>query len=329
MRFLQDMRKRRDIRIVAPKGFDGKTDRHEYTFKTQNSAQEFRLRIKRWKAEQRSPTETLSFDDYDKRWLAYLRAEISDLELLPEIVAHWERTAKAITQPLTVGALCKAFVLHRKRRGLSKGTLGEDRYVARRLSESLGRKMAHEVTPADLRAFLLRATGRQIERKLYKVASLIFDYAREQGIIIINPLEEIGRPQVAYAIPGILTPQQFKTLLVKAEEKVPDLVPFLALAGLAGIRREEMLKEYADDQVLQWSDIDWDKKVITIRDEVAKQTTRKLGDRRFIPMEEALLHWLAPYRQGRDHDRRRTDCLPRIAPGGHCSRPRNSGRVRN
>jgi hypothetical protein len=27
---------------------------------------------------------------------------------------------------------------------------------------------------------------------------------------------------------------------------VPDLVPFLILAGFAGIRREEMLKEYAD-----------------------------------------------------------------------------------
>jgi hypothetical protein len=31
--------------------------------------------------------------------------------------------------------------------------------------------------------------------------------------------------------------------------------------------------------------------------EVAKQTSRKMGNPRFIPMEAALLHWLGPYRK--------------------------------
>ncbi len=46
---------------------------------------ELRLRIKRWKAEQKCPSDTLSFDDSDKRWLAYLRAHVGNLELLPAI----------------------------------------------------------------------------------------------------------------------------------------------------------------------------------------------------------------------------------------------------
>ena len=141
------------------------------------------------------------------------------------------------------------------------------------------------------------ATGDSIARKFYKVGSLIFDYAKEQRIAIDNPFAEIDRPQVAYRIPGILTPTEFETLLLASEKTVSDLVPFLALAGFAGIRREETLKEYADDEVLQWTDIDWNKKLITVRDEVAKQTTRKLGNRRFVPMEEALIHWLLPYRK--------------------------------
>jgi hypothetical protein len=81
-----------------------------------------RLRIKRWKAEQKSPTDTLSFDDSDKRWLAYLRAHVGNLELLPAIVTHWERTAKPITRPLKVEELCKAFVLYRQSKGLDKAT---------------------------------------------------------------------------------------------------------------------------------------------------------------------------------------------------------------
>jgi integrase len=287
----------RYIVVAAPAGFERYHTRRNHYFKTKNSAHEFRLRVKRWKAEQKSPTETLSFDDNDKRWLAYLRAHVGNLEQLPAIVAHWERTAKTVTQPLMVDALCKAYVLYRESRGLDKGTLSEDRYVARRLREALGKRKAHEVGPAEIRSFLATATGESIERKLYKVASLIFAYGREQRAIVINPFDELKRPQVSYAIPGILKPAEFEALLVAAESRVPDLLPFLASAGFAGIRREEMLKEYANDEVLQWSDIDWDKKLITIRDSVAKQTTRKMGDRRFIPMEEALIDWLAPHRQ--------------------------------
>jgi len=57
------------------------------------------------------------------------------------------------------------------------------------------------------------------------------------------------------------------------------------------------VREYAEDQVLKWEDVDWQKQLITVRHEVAKQTSRKMGNRRFIPMEAALLHWLGPYRK--------------------------------
>ena len=100
--------KDRYTRVTAPAGFDGQATRRDYYFKTRNAAREFRLRIKRWKAEQKYPAETLSFDDSDKRWLAYLRAHVGNLELLPAIVTHWERTAKPITRPLKVEELCKA-----------------------------------------------------------------------------------------------------------------------------------------------------------------------------------------------------------------------------
>jgi hypothetical protein len=69
------------------------------------------------------------------------------------------------------------------------------------------------------------------------------------------------------------------------------------MAGFAGLRRSELVREYAEDQVLRWEDINWQKQLITVRHEVAKQTSRKMGNRRFIPMEAALLHWLSPYRK--------------------------------
>ena len=68
----------------------------------------------------------------------------------------------------------------------------------------------------------------------------------------LNPFDEIGRPKVAYTVPEILEPAQFKTLLETAEEEVPELIPFLAMAGFAGVRRSELVREYTEDPVLKW-----------------------------------------------------------------------------
>jgi hypothetical protein len=77
----------------------------------------------------------------------------------------------------------------------------------------------------------------------------------------------------------------------------PNFHPFTIPIALAGVRRSELVRVYAEDQVLEWEDVDWQKHLITVRHEVAKQTSRKMGNRRSIPMEAALLHWLGPYRK--------------------------------
>jgi hypothetical protein len=63
--------------------------------------------------------------------------------------------------------------------------------------------------------------------------------------------------------------------LATAEEEVPELIPFLAMAGFAGLRRSELVREYAEDQVLRWEDINWQKQLITVRHEVANKLRGK------------------------------------------------------
>src|SRR6202790_2799432 len=110
----------RYTRVTAPAGFDGQGTRRDYYFKTRNAAREFRLRIKRWKAEQKSPADTLSFDDSDKRWLAYLRAHVGNLELLPAIVTHWDGPLNQLPAAQSRGALqgfCSLPAKQRTRQG--------------------------------------------------------------------------------------------------------------------------------------------------------------------------------------------------------------------
>src|SRR5262252_9773206 len=142
--------------------------------------------------------------------------------------------------------------------------------------------MAHELGIAEIRSFLDTAkTSHSLEHKLYKVGSLIFAYGKEQRVLVLNPFDEIDRPKVAYTVPEILEPAQFRRLLETAEEEVPELIPFLAMAGFAGVRGSGLVREYAEDQVLKWEDVDWRKHLITVRHEIAKQTPRKMGQSPF------------------------------------------------
>jgi integrase len=195
---------------------------------------------------------------------------------------------------MTVRALADAYVLYRATKRLGRKTLADDRYIARKLIDALGAKQAHEVLPGDIRKLLDAAPSESTARKIYKVVSLIFDYGKENRALAIHPMIDIDRPEVAYVTPTTLTPSQFGILLNAADDQ---LLPYLAIAGFAGLRRSELVRQHADDDVLDWSDIDFNKRLITVRDTVAKATQRKHGDRRFIPMEDALVHWLGPIKR--------------------------------
>ena len=57
------------------------------------------------------------------------------------------------------------------------------------------------------------------------------------------------------------------------------------------MRACELVKVYANDQVIQWEDVKWEKHHIHVREVVAKQTRRD-SDQRFIPLEPAVAAWL-------------------------------------
>lgn len=69
----------------------------------------------------------------------------------------------------------------------------------------------------------------------------------------------------------------------------PDLVPFIAIGGFAGVRPMEIGR-------LEWGDIQWKRGVI----EVAKHKA-KTASRRLIPIQPNLAEWLAPFRAERGH----------------------------
>lgn len=287
----------RYIVVHAPAGFEGHPKRRTHYFQTKSAAKDFRAQIKRWKEDQKNPPLEIELSETDKRWIAFLQNRLGDLSLLPEIINHWERTAKAVRKPLVVADLCAEYVEDRRTKNFRKSTLGDEKWVCTKFSEQFADLEAHKVTALHIRKFLDTATSDSTGRKFYKVVSQMFDFGRERHVVVLNPCAEIARPKIAFKDPAIITPRIFETLLCTAEAEFPALLPYIAIAGFAGVRREELIREYRSDKILRWEDFYWDRGLIEIRSEVAKKTARKRGDRRFIPIEPSLVQWLQNHRR--------------------------------
>lgn len=285
--------------VDVPAGFDGNVKRSKRYCHSKSEVTALRSRIQQWKLARKHKPDTVELSDSDKQWIQYLHAELGpDLSPLPGIIEHWRRTSKSITHPLTVLELCEQFIAYREgQRGSNRRTLADMRHHCKSFALRFGEAKAHEITPAQLRSFLDSAGSDSESQNNYKVLSIAFNWAKEHRIIALNPLDEIKRPSAGNIEPGIYQPDEFRRLLETADKHFPDLLPFIAVSGFAGLRTSELLAKYDGEATLQWSDVLWDKKLIQVRPEVAKKTKRKSGDRRYIPMEPALIHWLEPYRK--------------------------------
>ncbi len=102
--------------------------------------------------------------------------------------------------------------------------------------------------------------------------------------------DELENESVVAAEPEIITPAQYRTLL---ESCSPDMLPHIAIAGFAGVRRAEILR-------LTWKDV-WKTKGDTDSPdgyiEIPARKAKGGRDRRLVPIQPALAEWLTPYRQ--------------------------------
>jgi integrase len=275
--------------VNTPAGFDGKPRRSKTYCTSRNQAIDLKARIKHWKLTRKFRPDTVEITGTDKGWLAFLKNEIGhDLSDLPRIVQHWKDTGKAISARVTVRHAVDEFLKYREGKVVAK-TLSDDRYRLRRFKAQFGDWQLAELIPANFREFLDGSEDQTSQRNDYKILSPWVKWCIEQRWVIVNPMAEIKRPKVKSGEPEVYPIESFRKLLSHSDTETRA---FIALGGLAGLRTSEMLKEREADKVIQWTDIDFANKRITVRPEVSK-TDRK----RYTPMCDALVSWLDPLRK--------------------------------
>ena len=111
----------------------------------------------------------------------------------------------------------------------------------------------------------------------------LFNFAKQRGYLPKNQPSEADAIAVAKEPPaqiGIFTPEQMTALLEKAG---PQIVPYLAIGGFAGLRHAELMR-------LDWSEIKLKEGHIEVTAQKAKT-----AQRRIVPIQGNLAKWLRPH----------------------------------
>lgn len=205
----------------------------------------------------------------------------------------------------TITQLCEAFYARQLKEKRSARTLNDDRWRLNKFAMALGATPVKNCTPVDVSRYLETIPPGTNRRSHFKTLKKLWRWAYQLGHVEADPMARM-KPIDSWGINAEhLTPAMYarilrvvagKELPAKGQEvttKFQFLLPYFVLAGMAGIRTCELIRYKPSEPVLQWADILWNKSLIFIRHEIAKET-RARDRKRYIPLEEKAAKILRP-----------------------------------
>jgi integrase len=227
----------------------------------------------------------------DKQWIDVLRTELGDLDVLREVLAHWRRTGRTVT-PITAKDAVSRYLEFRSKDKMNPATRHDITWRLHAFATAFNETSLHHITSGHLEAFLQGHTAGWSRRSMYKRVLQFFSYAKRQRWIADDPFDDLDAPETPGGRKDIYTPAQFKALLDASVFADPAVCLYIALSGLAFMRSQELVRRFDNEPVLEWSDILWKRKLIHVREGVAKSARRKGENQRFPPIHPRLEYWL-------------------------------------
>ena len=209
----------------------------------------------------------------------------------------WKRE-RSVTRCTLVDAVAQFLEFRRARVVRSTRDLADLRSRLGKLVAAFPDRTIGEITTADLVDHIAATGSLRTQRNHRNAAVRLWRYARTHKWVAVDD----DRKTVAELVPGIVAPIRDIGTLTPAQMRVAlDNVrdhwrPFLALAGFAGIRSEELCADRSPDKSpLDWSDIDIAGGSIRIR---AATSKGRAGRPRIIPIQPNLARHLADIHEG-------------------------------
>jgi integrase len=238
-------------------------------------------------------TAGLAFDEKQRAEYLECRDQLRPFKVtLRDAVKFYLPYLQATNRTCTAAQLTEELVKVKKSDGASHRYIGDLQSRLKQFAKSFDGKPVAEITSTDIDNWLrslsdsdtgklLAATTRNNFRRVLMVA---FNFARDRGYCVGNPVEKTAKAKAIDTVPGILTVDETSRLLENAPER---LVPYIAIGAFAGLRRAELER-------LDWKEVDLHSRLIEVTASKAKSARR-----RFVKIKPNLLSWLKPYAQTR------------------------------
>jgi len=212
---------------------------------------------------------------------AQARAILRGASLLEAARIHAQRQYDLI-ETKTVAEVVAGLVQQKMEKGRDEMYVKDLRLRLNRFAESFHCPIS-SITTQEIEVFLLglKLSGRT-QNNFRRIIGTLFRFAVKRGYL---PKDHPGVTAVELASerPGeieIFSPEEMSKFLLAAK---PDIIPFLALGGFAGLRHAEIKR-------LDWEDVRLEAGHVEIKANKAKTKVRRL-----IPIHTNLYNWLRPY----------------------------------
>lgn len=201
---------------------------------------------------------------------------------------------RARVTEITVAAAFSAFM------DSKRASAGASPHNVRILAKRAGAMAAHfaemplsSVTPDQLDRWLIsqRTWGALTRRNVRSSINTFFRWCQDRNWIEPgrSAATSMAIPIVTKSTPTTYTPKEYSLMLAAV---TPEYLPWLALGGLAGIRREELYPDPSSGKdALAWEHFLWEQNIIVVPPSVSK-TNRK----RTIPICQRLANLLSAHR---------------------------------
>ncbi len=183
---------------------------------------------------------------------------------------------------ITVPDLVAEFLIAKEQDNCSKRYLDDSRLRLKKFIRKF-KGQIQEIASRDVDDYLrgLKVAPRSRDN-VHTILKSLFSYARARGYLARSErtaAEILRRVKTNPSTIGILTPDEFAATLGFATRKT---LPAFVLGGFCGMRQAEICR-------LDWSAIDFNRKLITVNAAIAKTSRRRL-----VPLHDAAAAWLAP-----------------------------------
>lgn len=289
---------RKAFRIIVPARLNESSKQQSKYFKTKEQAEAEIARIMR-----RGTSSRPTIDDQKLAILTVAENELGSADKILEAIRHYRASVLNASKRAHLFELVEKFHDRQVHEGRRPRTLDDDRQRLNKLCTYFENIDVCRLTEPSLRQYIEHYPPGGNRRSHYKTVRKFVRWAHEAGYLAIDLMARI-RPLDKWGVNNdIVDVEDFRRVLFVTAGLEPigpgelpttrylALLPYFVLGGLAGMRRAELLRDRVSQQILDWSDILWHKNLISVRNEVAKQT--RAADRaRLIPLEPAAREWL-------------------------------------